>query len=73
MDAPPVRDATTDGDHDGVVNEVPVSVVDYMEFYLLNYFKPGRGPTTRTIAQRLVHVQRDRLHQMPRFRSRDPQ
>ena len=47
VDAPPVRDATTDGDHDGVVNEVPVSVVDYMEFYLLNYFKPGRGPTTQ--------------------------
>jgi cytochrome c peroxidase len=24
-----------------VVNEVPPSIVDHMEFYLLNYFKPG--------------------------------
>ena len=30
-----------DMDRDGVVNEIPTSIVDHMEFYLLNYFKPG--------------------------------
>jgi len=39
---PPVADATEDADGDGVANEAPTSVVDHIEFYLLNYFKPGR-------------------------------
>src|SRR6185295_5326690 len=39
IDPPPVSSATQDGDADGVVNEVPTSVVDHLEFYLLNYFK----------------------------------
>jgi hypothetical protein len=39
--APPVSSPTEDGDGDGVVNEVPTSIVDLMEFYLLNYFSPG--------------------------------
>jgi hypothetical protein len=30
-----------DGDNDGVANEIPTSIVDFMEFYLLHYFKPG--------------------------------
>jgi CxxC motif-containing protein (DUF1111 family) len=34
-------DANDDPDRDGVVNEIPTSLVDHMEFYLLNYFKPG--------------------------------
>ena len=46
IDAPPVSSAAQDGDGDGVVNEVPASVVDYLEFYLLNYFKPGQGEQT---------------------------
>ena len=29
----------TDPDHDNVTNEIPTSLVDYYEFYLLNYFK----------------------------------
>jgi len=33
--------ATEDPDRDGVVNEIPASLVDFMEFYLFNYFKPG--------------------------------
>jgi cytochrome c peroxidase len=37
------QDATIDEDQDGVFNEVPLSIVDFMEFYLLNYFKPGTG------------------------------
>lgn len=38
---PPVCDAVSDADNDGVVNEIDPAVVDHMEFYLLNYFKPG--------------------------------
>jgi len=30
-----------DEDGDTIVNEIPSSIVDHMEFYLLNYFKPG--------------------------------
>jgi hypothetical protein len=30
-----------DEDNDGVANEVPTSIVDFMEFYLLHYFKPA--------------------------------
>lgn len=30
-----------DPDNDGIHNEIPTSLVDYMEFYLFNYFKPG--------------------------------
>ena len=37
----PTADATADPDGDGVANEVPTSLVDYFEFYLLNYFKPA--------------------------------
>ena len=36
--------AKTDGedpDGDGIQNEIPTSLVDHMEFYLFNYFKPG--------------------------------
>jgi hypothetical protein len=38
---PPVSSATEDGDGDGVVNEIPTSIVDLVEFYLLNYFAPA--------------------------------
>jgi hypothetical protein len=30
-----------DADGDGVLNELPTALVDYVEFYLLNYFKPA--------------------------------
>ncbi|HEU5468511.1 MAG TPA: di-heme oxidoredictase family protein [Steroidobacteraceae bacterium] len=33
--------ATDDPDGDGVANEIPAALIDHMEFYLLNYFKPG--------------------------------
>ena len=39
--APPAAHAQDDPDRDGVFDEVPTSVADFMEFYLLNYFKPG--------------------------------
>src|SRR5262245_3715463 len=41
VEAPPTDSEIADPDHDGVANEVPTSLVDYMEFYLLNYFKPA--------------------------------
>lgn len=34
-------DPTLDVDRDGVPNEVDPAVVDHLEFYLLNYFKPA--------------------------------
>jgi hypothetical protein len=46
IEAPPVTSATADGDGDGHVNEIPTSIVDFMEFYLLNYFKAGTGEQT---------------------------
>jgi hypothetical protein len=39
-----------DPDNDGIRNEIPTALVDYMEFYLFNYFKPGtyrQSPTTQ--------------------------
>ena len=41
LETPPTDDPQADPDGDGIVNEIPTSIVDFMEFYLLNYFKPG--------------------------------
>jgi di-heme oxidoreductase (putative peroxidase) len=41
IESPPTDNELSDPDHDGVVNEIPTSLVDFMEFYLLNYFKPA--------------------------------
>ena len=41
IEAPPAPHAAADPDSDGVTNEIPTSLVDFMEFYLLNYFKAG--------------------------------
>jgi len=41
LEAPPVTTTGTDPDGDSITNEMPVALVDYMEFYLLNYFKPA--------------------------------
>jgi hypothetical protein len=43
IESPPVNSVFHDSDNDGVVNEIPTSLVDFMEFYLLHYFKPGLG------------------------------
>jgi hypothetical protein len=45
-----------DQDLDGKVNEIPTSLVDHMEFYLFNYFKPGTYQHTNTaqIGQNLL-------------------
>lgn len=41
IEAPPVTGPGEDGDGDGVVNEIDPALVDHLEFYLLNYFKPA--------------------------------
>lgn len=42
IEAPPVTGTNgLDPDGDGIANELPISLVDHEEFYLLNYFKPG--------------------------------
>ncbi len=38
---PLAKSVNEDPDRDGVFNEIPTALIDYMEFYLLNYFKPG--------------------------------
>ena len=45
------QDATVDQDGDSVFNEVPQSIVDFMEFYLLHYFKPGTGNQSNSSAR----------------------
>ncbi|MCM3870511.1 MAG: hypothetical protein ND895_07460, partial [Pyrinomonadaceae bacterium] len=46
IEQPPVEDENHDSDFDGKVNEIPTSLVDFMEFYLLHYFKAGIGETS---------------------------
>ncbi len=41
IEAPPAPSTAADPDGDGITDEIPQSVVDFMEFYLLNYFKPA--------------------------------
>jgi Di-haem oxidoreductase, putative peroxidase len=48
IEAPPTTDPTADPDGDGIVNEAPTSVVDHLEFYLLNYFKPAQYEQTNS-------------------------
>jgi len=43
LESPPTNGLNDDPDNDGVVNEIPTSLVDIMEFYLLHYFKAGLG------------------------------
>ena len=43
-----VNTAADDEDGDGIANEIPTSVVDHMEFYLLNYFKAGKYEQTQS-------------------------
>jgi hypothetical protein len=51
LDPPPAAAPSDDPDGDSVVNEVPEAVIDYMEFYLLNYFKPGHAEQNEVTAR----------------------
>jgi len=46
IEAPRISSVDEDGDGDGVVNEIDAALLDFMEFYLLNYFRPGIGEQT---------------------------
>jgi di-heme oxidoreductase (putative peroxidase) len=52
-----VNTPAEDQDLDGKVNEIPTSLVDFMEFYLFNYFKPAQYQHTNTgqIGQNLLN------------------
>lgn len=54
IEAPPAADPAADPDGDGVANEIATSLVDFMEFYLLNYFKPGQGEQTHAVENGLA-------------------
>jgi len=47
MESPVAANDADDPDLDGVANEVPESLVDFLEFYLLNYLKPATYHETR--------------------------
>ncbi len=49
IEGPPAASVTDDPDMDGVVNEIPTSIVDFMEFYLMNYFRPGVDKVTPAV------------------------
>lgn len=54
-----VADSSSDDpDGDGIKNEVPASIVDHLEFYLLNYFKPaiGRQDATTRRGKKLLET-----------------
>ena len=63
LQRPPAVSPTEDPDGDGVSNEIPTSIVDYYEFYLLNYFKPGTyEQTPQTIKGRRVFDETGCVH-----------
>jgi hypothetical protein len=43
---PPIEDGDIDGDGDDIIQEIDPALVDHLEFYLLNYFKPATGKMT---------------------------
>lgn len=47
--APPAAGPGDDPDGDGVANEIDPALIDHMEFYLLNYFRPARGEPTPAV------------------------
>jgi hypothetical protein len=49
IEGPPATAAGEDPDGDGIANEIPTSIVDFMEFYLLNYFKPATYEQTAEV------------------------
>lgn len=49
IEEPPAASRDEDPDRDGVANEIPTSIVDFMEFYLLNYFKAANYEQTSSV------------------------
>jgi hypothetical protein len=57
FERPPLCDPSQDGDGDGVVNEIDPALLDHMEFYLLNYFKPGQYEVTAQVRRGLKSLE----------------
>ena len=57
LEGPPASGPGDDPDLDGVVNEIDTALVDFMEFYLLNYFRPGIGEITPDVISGFGHFQ----------------
>lgn len=47
----PASSTVADPDGDGVVNEIDTALVDHMEWYLLNYFRPALYEQTAAVTQ----------------------
>lgn len=58
FERPPVCSSRDDMDGDGKAGEIDPAIVDYLEFYLLNYFKPATYRSTPRAAQGLQNMQR---------------
>jgi hypothetical protein len=58
FERPPACTKTEDPDGDGKLDEIDAALVDYVEFYLLNYFKPGQYRVTPRAAAGLTLMQR---------------
>lgn len=58
FERPPACSASEDPDGDGKLNEIDPAVVDYVEFYLLNYFKPAQYRVTPRATQGLANMRR---------------
>jgi hypothetical protein len=54
FERPPVCSASADADGDGIINEIDTALIDHMEFYFLNYFKPGQYQVTSRAQQGLT-------------------
>jgi cytochrome c peroxidase len=54
IEGAPASSPSHDADGDGVVNEIPTSLVDFLEFYLLNYFRPAVGKVTPEVVDGFV-------------------
>jgi hypothetical protein len=58
LERPPACDPGEDPDNDGVPGEIDPALVDHLQFYLLNYFKPATGRMTRRTLKGLRFMER---------------
>jgi hypothetical protein len=56
ISGPLATSSVHDEDGDTIVNEIPSSIVDHMEFYLLNYFKPATYQQSTATRKGLDHM-----------------
>lgn len=57
FERPPVCDESEDNDGDGITAELDPALIDHMEFYLLNYFKPATGKQNDFAARGEAHLE----------------